>query len=63
MKRIIRLIVLITCGTALFSHVEAQERSNQITPTYRFEYRLSSKSDTMTTLYCVIKAGRYIPVC
>ncbi len=35
---------------------EAQERSNQITPTYKFEYRLSSKSDTMTTLYCVIKA-------
>jgi alpha-tubulin suppressor-like RCC1 family protein len=56
MKRIIRLIVLITCGTVLFSHVEAQERSSQITPTYQFEYKLSAKSDTMTTLYCVIKA-------
>jgi alpha-tubulin suppressor-like RCC1 family protein len=56
MKRIIRLIVLITCATALFSHAEAQERSNQITPTYQFEYKLTSKNDTMTTLYCVIKA-------
>ncbi len=56
MKRIIRLIVLIACGTALFTHVRAQERSNQITPTYQFEYRLSTKGDTVTTLYCVIKA-------
>jgi alpha-tubulin suppressor-like RCC1 family protein len=54
MKRIIRLIVLIACGTALFTHVRAQERSSQITPTYQFEYKLSSKSDTSTTLYCVI---------
>ncbi len=56
MKRIIRFIVLAACGTVLFSHAYAQERSYQITPTYEFEYRLTSKSDTMTTLYCVLKA-------
>ena len=56
MKRIIRLIVLIACGTALFTHVRAQERSTQITPTYQFEYKLTNKSDTLTTLYCVINA-------
>ena len=55
MKGIIRLIVLIACGTALFTHVSAQERSNQITPTYQFEFRLASKGDTVTTLYCVLK--------
>ena len=54
MKRIIRLIVLIACGTALFTHVKAQDRSTQITPTYQFEYRLTPKTDTVTTLYCVI---------
>lgn len=57
MKRIIRLIVLVACGTVLFTHVRAQERSAQITPTYQFEFRLSSKSDTATTLYCVLNAG------
>jgi alpha-tubulin suppressor-like RCC1 family protein len=56
MKGIIRLIVLIACGTALFTHVRGQERSSQITPTYQFEYKLTSKSDTSTTLYCVINA-------
>jgi alpha-tubulin suppressor-like RCC1 family protein len=56
MKRIIRLIVLLTCGTALFTHVKAQERSSQITPTYQFEFRTLSKGDTVSTLYCVIKA-------
>jgi alpha-tubulin suppressor-like RCC1 family protein len=54
MKRIIRLIVFIACGTALFTHVRAQDRSTQITPTYQFEYRLTNKTDTVTTLYCVI---------
>lgn len=56
MKRIIRLIVLIACGTVLFTHVRAQERSNQVTPTYQFEFRMSTKGDTVTTLYCVIRA-------
>src|SRR5674476_39503 len=65
MIRIIRLIFLIACGTALFTHVRAQERSNQITPTYQFEFRLSNKSDTVTTLYCVIRdeqISRFIKV-
>jgi alpha-tubulin suppressor-like RCC1 family protein len=56
MKRIIRLIVMIACGTALFTHVRAQDRSNQITPTYQFDFRMAAKGDTVTTLYCVIKA-------
>ena len=62
MKGIIRLFVLIACGTALFTHVSAQERSNQITPTYQFEFRLASKGDTVTTLYCVLKEKSKYPV-
>jgi alpha-tubulin suppressor-like RCC1 family protein len=56
MKRIIRLIVLIACGTVLFTHVWAQERSSQITPVYQFEFRMVTKTDTVTTLYCVLRA-------
>ncbi len=56
MKRIIRSIILLVFGTALFAHVNAQERSSQITPTFQFEFRMLSKGDTVSTLYCVIKA-------
>jgi len=65
MKRIIRLIVLIACGTVLFTHARAQEKSNLITPSYIFEFRQSSKSDTVTTMYCVLNVDdiiRYIKI-
>jgi hypothetical protein len=60
MKRTMRLITLITCSLAFFLHAGAQDRTNRITPSYRFEFRVS-KSDTATTLYCVLKADDIIP--
>ncbi len=61
MKRIIRLILLVTCTMALFLHAGAQDRTTRLTPTYRFEFRYANKSDTATTLYCVLKAEDVIP--
>jgi hypothetical protein len=52
LKKHVTLILL--CGLALLSNISAQEKLNREVSTYRFEFKLVAKSDSLPTLFCVM---------
>jgi hypothetical protein len=52
---IIKSVIILICGLALLTKINAQEKSNWKGCTYKFEFIQEAKKDSSPTLYCVMK--------
>jgi hypothetical protein len=57
MKAPIQLTLALFFGMAFLTPAQAQQMSNRIDPTYKFEFKMANKGDTAFTLYCVMKVS------